>query len=197
MFLMLFWPQILPGKWSSHSSWDLVTCQFIQKLLKGVTHQFDQHWSTSNTSVQRPDRRLQPSFKSEIFASCHRVGLTLHYFIGVDVNVARPELHAGINLSTFISRPARLGLGAWSRHSDGRMLEEKTLQLLCCMKLQRKTRRGNVCCCLFVFTLRESKLSGNWSDVIRATLRTRPAVQGWLSVCVWLGRGVHIHGAIH
>lgn len=69
----------------------------------------------------------------------------------------------------------------------GRMLEEKALQLLCCMKLQRKTLRGNLCCCLFVFTLWENKLSGNWSDLIRATLRTRPAVQGWLSVCVGSG----------
>lgn len=75
------------------------------------------------------------------------------------------------------------GTGSVVRRSDGPMLEEKALQLLCCMKLQRKTRQGNLCCCLFVFTLWESKLSGNWSDVIRAMLRTRPAVKscvrGW------------------
>lgn len=68
------------------------------------------------------------------------------------------------------------GTGSVIRQLDRRTLERKALQLLCCIKLQSKTWRGNLCRCLFLFTLRESKLSGNWSDLIRAFFRTRPAV---------------------
>lgn len=81
------------------------------------------------------------------------------------------------NVSMFMSRPAQLGLGVWSDVQTDRCWRKRPCSCSAAWNYREKHGQGNLCRCLFVFTLWESKLSGNWSDVIRAMLRTRPAVK--------------------
>lgn len=87
--------------------------------------------------------------------------------------------------SLFIHRPARLRLISGS---GGQELQKQRLQQLHCMTSQTRPAR-NARRRLFGSTRRESQLSGSWSDLIGATLKTRPAVWSWLGLCVGSGWG--------